>query len=178
MVVQSISQFADAVTGQVPAPAVRSGVDRTWYMNAHAPGAGVSVVFTSADGADPTPWHVTGAASWPMCWVSTGAPIDHVTVVIRAVAVTDTTPAVTVTGAGCGLSNHRYNQYRAATCVASGPHRITGADRGISSYACCANTAGSFGGGGGGGAAAPPVATKCGTSTTGWDPSVHFHTMT
>jgi hypothetical protein len=37
---QVIIQFAVAVTGHVPEPPVRSGVDRTWNMYAQDPSAG------------------------------------------------------------------------------------------------------------------------------------------
>lgn len=53
---QVIVQVAVAVTGHVPVPPVRSGVDRTWYKYAHVPGAGSTfAVSTPGPGFTPGP---------------------------------------------------------------------------------------------------------------------------
>lgn len=103
---QVICQFAVAVTGHVPRPPVRSGVERTLNMYAHMPGAGSLVISTSGPGSAPMPSHVTGAAGLDRFSGETGSPIDQITDVILAVAVTETGPAVTVADTGPGSSTH------------------------------------------------------------------------
>ena len=59
-------------------------------MGATSVGAGVYMA---------SPEHTTGGAGTPGLFGSTGSPIDHDTDVNAGVAVTETPPAVTVTGA-------------------------------------------------------------------------------
>jgi hypothetical protein len=104
---QVIVQFAVAVTGQVPEPPVRSGVDRTWNMYAHVPAAGSAVVSTEGPGFAPGPWQMIGADWVPRLSAETGSPIVQVTEDSRATAVTDTAPAEAVAVTPPGSFTHK-----------------------------------------------------------------------
>jgi hypothetical protein len=99
-----------AVTGQVPDPPVRSGVDRTLYKYAHIPAAGSAVVSTVGPGFVPGPWHVIGGAAELSASGEIGSPIVQVTDDNCAVAVTETAPASAVAVIGPGSAVHKYSQ--------------------------------------------------------------------
>ena len=78
-----------------------------------------------------SPEHTTGCANTPGAPGSTGSPIDHDTDVKAGVAVTETPPAITVTGATCALEIHSQTGIFTATRSGFGPRWISGFGIGI-----------------------------------------------
>jgi len=78
-----------------------------------------------------SPVQVTGGACTLPVSGFTGSPIDHDTDVKAGVAVTETPPAITVTGATCALEIHSQTGIFTATRSGFGPRWISGFGIGI-----------------------------------------------
>jgi hypothetical protein len=68
-----------------------------------------------------SPEHTTGGAGTPGLFGSTGSPIDHDTDVNAGFAVTETLPAVTVTGGALTFEIHSHTGIFTATKSGCGP---------------------------------------------------------
>ena len=78
----------------------------------------------------PSPEQTTGGVEPPESGLA-GSPIDHDTDVKAGVAVTETPPAVTVTGATCAREIHSQTGIFTATRSGFGPKWISGFGIGI-----------------------------------------------